>query len=142
MKFQRKVLALVVVVGTLSVQGCGPAGPRTYPVRGQVELVSGDIAALAGSTVEAALATDTSVRASGVIHPDGRFTLETLHAGVILRGAREGNYVARIIPADDDPAIQRRALKVIPPRFRRFDTSDLSFSVPAAAEVIFRVSAR
>jgi hypothetical protein len=99
MRTSRRIIAAVVaVVGTLGVLGCGPGGPRTYPVRGRVAAAAGDVTPLAGNYVEAALATDVTVRASGVIQPDGSFTLETLHAGALLRGAPGGD-----LPGPDHP---------------------------------------
>ena len=41
--------------------GCGQGGPKTHAVAGKVELGGGDVSALAGSSVEVALATDPSV---------------------------------------------------------------------------------
>jgi hypothetical protein len=102
------VVAVVAVVGLAAALGCGPRGPKTYPVRGKVELAAGDVTQLAGNQVEAALEGDPTVRASGVIQPDGSFALETLDTGVTRKGAREGNYQARIVLADDDPAGLRR----------------------------------
>jgi hypothetical protein len=125
------------------VVGCGPAGPKTYPVRGKVEIAAGDIRQLAGNHVEAALEGDPTVRASGVIQPDGSFTLETLHAGVILKGAQAGNYQVRIILADDgDSETQRLRRAALHPRFLQFQTSGLSFQVPTEGDVILKVSPR
>ena len=70
-----------VTLLSLAFTGCGPGGPKTHPVRGKVELAGADAAPLAGSHVEAALVSDPNVRASGEIQPDGRFSLQTLHAG-------------------------------------------------------------
>jgi hypothetical protein len=133
----------MALVGMGSVVGCGPAGPRTYPVRGRVEATAGDVRPLAGSNVEAALESDPTVRASGVIQPDGRFTLETLHAGVILKGAPAGTYQARIILDDDgDREARRQRRAAVHPRFLQFKTSGLSFQVPADGDVILKVAPR
>jgi hypothetical protein len=142
MQSRKHLFVTFALAAAIGVLGCGPGGPRTYPVRGKVELVSGNATALAGSTIEAALESDTTVRASGTIQEDGRFTLETLHAGVILKGAQEGKYQARIILADDDPATRRRAAKALARRFLQFNTSGLSFEAPASGEVVLRVSPR
>jgi hypothetical protein len=139
----RTALAATVmaVMGLLEVAGCS-GGPRTYPVRGKVELAAGDIQVLAGSNVEAALESDPTVRASGVIEPDGSFTLETLHAGAILKGAQEGNYQARIVLSDDDKEIRRQAARALAPRFLQFQTSGLSFQVPTQSGVTLIVAPR
>jgi hypothetical protein len=105
-----------------------------------VELAAGDVAQLAGNQVEAALDGDPTVRASGVIQPDGTFALETLHDGVITKGAREGNYRARIILSDDDRASLRRSAQALHPRFLQFQTSGVSFQVPADGDVTVRLS--
>jgi hypothetical protein len=128
------VLSLVV----LASHGCAPAGPKTHPVRGKVELAGAESVTLAGSHVEAALATDPTVRASGEILPDGRFALQTLHAGNVLKGAPAGRYQVRIVPSDDD----RRARKAVALRFQQFGTSGLTLDVPASGEVTLRVASR
>jgi hypothetical protein len=107
-----------------------------------VELTAGEVGHLAGSHVEAALDGDPSVRASGVVQPDGRFTLQTLHAGAVLRGAPPGKYRARIILSDEDRASRRRAAQALAPRFLQFQTSGLSFQVPSGGEVTLAVSRR
>src|SRR5687767_9565768 len=110
-----RAAALLAVAGLLGALGCGPGGPKTYPVRGKVELSTGDLAPLAGSHVEAALASDLDVRASGEIQPDGSFTLQTLHDGKILKGAREGSYKARIVLTEEDSKSRRQAAKAVAP---------------------------
>src|SRR5581483_11179116 len=102
--------------------GCGRTGPKTYAVRGKVQLASGEVGQLAGSHVEAALVSDPIVRASGEIQPDGSFTLQTLHAGVILPGAPEGKYQARIILSDEGDSGRRRQRPPVGPRYRQFGT--------------------
>src|SRR5689334_4028766 len=123
----RAPVAALAALGLLGALGCGRVGPKTYPVQGKVELASGDVRELAGSHVEAALAGDPAVRSSGEIRPDGSFSLQTLHAGVILKGARQGEYQARIILADEGGGRRRRPLDQ---RFLQFGTSGLTFRVP------------
>jgi hypothetical protein len=131
--------AALAALGLLGVLGCDRVGPKTYPVRGKVELVSGDVRELAGSHVEAALAGDPAVRSSGEIQPDGSFSLQTLHAGVILRGAPEGDYQVRIILADEGGGRRRRPLDH---RLLQFGTSGLSFRVPASGDLTLRLAQR
>jgi hypothetical protein len=119
--------------------GCGSGTPRTYPVTGTVELPGADLNPLSGSHVEAALATDPSVRASGEIQPDGGFMLETLHAGRILKGAPEGTYRVRIVPSDEGRAAGRRRA-ALAPRFLRFETSGLTLQVPPEGTVTLPLS--
>jgi hypothetical protein len=133
---------LFLTAALLGLAGCGPGGPKTYPVTGKVVLAGGDVAQLAGSHVEASLAGDPDVRASGEIRPDGGFALVSLHAGAVRKGAREGAYQVRLLLADDDPATRRRAAKAVAARFLRFDTSGLSLQVPASGDVTLQVSPR
>src|SRR5262245_28261780 len=134
--------ALLALVGLGGIMGCGPAGPKTFPVQGRVEFTGGDVRQLAGSNVEMALESDQAVRASGVIQPDGTFTLETLHAGVIRKGAQAGTYRARIILADEDEKGKRQRPPALAPRYLQFATSGLSVQVPTSGDVTLKVSSR
>lgn len=135
-----RMAAVVVVV--LGLTGCGQSGPRTHPVSGTVVLPGGDVSHLAGSTVELVSEADPAVRASGEVRPDGRFTLETLHEGVIKKGALEGAYRARLVLPDDDPQVKKQAARAIDPRFTQFQTAGLSVTVPAAGDVTLTVAPR
>jgi len=126
----------------LCVVGCGTKGPQTYPVRGKVELVGGDVSVLAGSHVEAALTSDPTIRASGTIQSDGSFALETIHAGDLLIGAREGRYAVRLVLSDDDREVRRRAAKSVAKRYLDFNASGLTFDVPASKELVLSVTPR
>jgi hypothetical protein len=128
---------LAAALGLAALGGCGRSdGLR--PVIGAVT-VPGDVAVLAGSTVEVALESDPTVRASGIIEPDGRFHLDTLRDGAVRRGAPEGTYKARIILGDDDPALQKKAAKAVPAKYLRFETSGLTLRVPADGTVTLAV---
>lgn len=130
------------VILLLSIAGCGPSGPKTYPVSGKLDLPGGDVSPLAGSTVEIASAADPQVRAAGEIMPDGRFELETLHAGQMRSGALQGEYKARIVLADDDRATRQRAAKAVAKKYLSFETSGLTVSVPAAGDVAWTLSSK
>ncbi len=134
------LVALFLAGSMLGALGCGTGGPKTHPVRGRIQ--HGDVAALAGSHVEAALQGDANVRASGEIQPDGSFTLETLHAGAIRKGAPEGLYRVRIVLNDDDPASGKRAGQSVARRFLSFDTSGLSIKVPAEGNPVVKITPR
>lgn len=124
-------LAAAVLVGCSSSEGLRPVtGTVTGP---------GDVSVLAGSAVEIALETDPTVRASGTIEPDGRFTLDTLKGGQVQRGAPAGTYKARIVLGDDDPALQKKAAKAVPAKYLKFETSGLTVRVPADAPVTLAV---
>ena len=130
----RRYAALALLVAA----GCGQSGPKTHAVAGSVSLAGGDSAQLAGHYVEAALSTDPTVRASGVIGPDGRFKLETLAGGRVQKGAPEGTYGVRLILSDDDGVARPK----VSPRYLRFETSGLSIQVPAKDDVQLELAAR
>lgn len=134
----------VVAAGLWALAGCGEAGPKTYPVNGRVVLDGGNAGDLAGATVEAAQEADNLIRASGVIQSDGTFKLETLHKGVILRGALEGKYAVRILLGDDDdnPGGKKVRRAALNKNYMRFDTSGLSFQVPPEGEVVLNLAAK
>lgn len=131
---------ITVGVGLLALGGCAD-GPKTYPVTGRATL-AGDPQKVAGHHVEAALTDDPLVRASGVIGPDGTFTLETLHAGRILKGAREGTYRVRLIPADEDDNGKKLKKPPVAARQLKFETSDLTLQVPPPGEVTLEFASR
>lgn len=111
--------------------GCGRT---TFPVEGTV-VISGDVSVLEGSVIEVAVDGDPTRRASGEIQADGSFSLETLHDGQILSGAREGVYKVRIIPTEDDRKARRRAVAAIHARYLKFQTTDVTLTVPATDAV-------
>jgi hypothetical protein len=135
------VAAFMALLAALMVAGCS-GGHRTYPVQGKVELAGGNVEHLAGANIEAALESDPTVRASGLIEPDGSFTLETLYAGIIYKGALEGNYQVRIVLSDDDKATRRAAAHALHPRFLQFQTSGLSLQVPTQGDVTLKLAPR
>ena len=138
----KTIRATLAAVGLLVLAGCGESGPKTYPVSGKVALAGGDVQKLVGHSVEAALDGDTNVRATGIIGPDGTFTLETLLDGKITKGAREGTYRVRIFPADEDDSGKKLRKPPIAARHFKFETSGLSFQVPTKGEVALEVSPR
>lgn len=132
--------ALVMLSISLAALGCGQSGPRTYPIQGKIQLINADAKILAGSHIEAALETDTLVRASGEIQEDGSFSLQTNHQGDVLHGAVEGKYQVRIILNDDDAKARRYAASNIGRRFLDFKTSGISLTVPSEHEVSISVT--
>jgi hypothetical protein len=139
MRIRGIVFAALAACG---LAGCGGDQPKTYPVSGKVALAGGDAQKLAGHHVEAALDGDPTVRASGVIGPDGTFALETLHAGAVLKGAREGTYRVRIVPAVEDDNGKRLKKPPVAARHLKFETSGLSFQVPASGDVTLELTSR
>lgn len=123
--------ASLAILAAGFASGCGRS---TFPVEGVVT-VAGDVSALEGSVIEIAVDGDPLRRASGEIQADGGFTLTTLHDGRLLTGAKEGVYKVRIIPNDDDRQTRRRALAAIHARYLKFQTSDVTLTVPATETV-------
>ena len=134
--------AVAVVAAGLVVLGCGRDGPETHPVSGRVVLTGGDASQLAGHHVEAVLEGDPTVRASGVIGPDGAFVLESLHDGAVKKGARAGQYQARLVAAEENDDGKKLRKPPVAARHLKFETSGLSFSVPATDEVKLVISPR
>lgn len=135
-----RVLGAAAVLSVLV--GCGNGAPKMYPVSGKASLAGGDAQKLAGHHVEASLDSEPTVRASGIIGPDGTFTLETLHAGTILKGAREGTYRVRIVPADEDDNGKKLKRPPVAAKHLKFETSGLTLQVPANGDVALEFSAR
>ena len=111
--------------------GCGGHNVKTHPVQGRLNVKNGNIALLAGHTIEVALDADPKVRAAGVIQDDGTFELETVQGAAVLKGALPGAYKARIVLGDDDPAKRNGALKAFDPRYFNFEKSGLALAVPS-----------
>jgi hypothetical protein len=124
------------------VLGCDLSAPPTYAVRGKVQLAGGDVKQLAGAHVEAVLASDLRVLASGEIQEDGSFALGTIFAGQVLDGAQEGEYQVRIVLSDEDRGSRRRKGRVLAPRFAQFKSSGLFFDVPPNGDVTLKLSQR
>ena len=113
----------------VSLVGCG-SGARTYPAGGRVTFPDGS--PLDGGAVEfRSLDTDPSVSARGMINADGTFSLTTYESD---DGAVEGKHQALIVPKRPD-GHRWEELRFsgqpppFDPRFQRFDTSGLTFTV-------------
>jgi hypothetical protein len=120
------------MVAVVVLSGCSSGGPKTHAVRGKVEIKDGDVVILTGSNLEMMLETDETMRANGRIDSDGSFEVQTQHEGKILAGAPEGKYRVRIILGDEsDEGVPKRKGNPIHPRYFSFETSGLSFTVPA-----------
>jgi len=124
-------VALLALVGA----GCGGQNIKTHRVTGKVEVKDGEVAMLAGSSVELKHETDEGLRPYGNIDASGNFSLKTQYKGQLVEGAPEGNYKARIILGDEsDEGVPKRKGKGNPihPRFFNFQTSGLTFKVPGS----------
>ena len=61
-------------------------------------------------------------------------SLETLHAGVIRKGAQEGTYKARILLGDDEDRVARKKHRgALNAKYTKFETSGLECEVKAGS---------
>ncbi len=97
--------------------------PYTYPVSGKLVSASGKIPAGYRVTFEPE---DSERAASGLIAPDGAFTLETLYMGVKCPGAAEGEYTVTIIP----PMSMANASVVVLPKKVKIEPRENKLTVP------------
>jgi hypothetical protein len=135
----RKVVALAAVL--LLAAGCG-GGPEVHPVRGRIVLKDGDVGRLADAHVEFELRGAPKVRADGLIAPDGRFEVQALHRGQVLKGMPAGTYWVRLVLDDESKGAKKARPLPVSRQFLRFDTSGLSVTVPAPGDVTVTVARR
>jgi hypothetical protein len=140
----RNRIAVALALALLAPAGCGKGGPKTFPVKGKVEFADGKVEDLAQSNVEFEGEGEARVRAYGSIGADGSFVMQTFHEGRSLPGVPEGTYRARILlPTDEEDSDDApRRPTPVHPRFLKFETSNLSFKVPADGEITVKVSRR
>jgi len=127
--------AVLIALPLALSAGCSGPGIKTHPVSGKVEVKDGDVAMLAGSTVQLVQEADETIRPYGNIDASGNFTVKTPFKGEILQGAPAGKYKARLMLGDEsDEGVPSRKGKgnVIHPRVLEFDKSGLSITVPSA----------
>lgn len=141
MRYRTKLAAAALLAASL-LPGCGSDLPKTHAVSGRVVLAGGDAKQLAGHHVEAVLATDPNVRASGVIGTDGSFTLETLHAGTILKGVREGTFKVRILRAEEDDDGKKLKKPPVANQYLDLSATPLTLEVPPKGDVTLEVRSR
>ena len=123
--------------------GCGGASgaPKTHPVQGKVVFKGkgGNIRHLVGGRVRLRSVSDPGVGAAGEIQEDGTFTLGTYLKEKSLPGAPAGTYKVVVDPPADDDDDDRRRRAVIHPKYRDFDKSGLTITVPVEKEVVLEV---
>lgn len=126
----------VLVVALLIIGiGCGPPGPKTYPVKGRVVYKDGDVKELLYYQVQLESEPDGKQKAVGEIEEDGSFSLMSNVEGQGRTGAPEGSYRARILPPSDRENAQKEARKLLHPRYLSFATSGLKVAVPSGSEL-------
>lgn len=101
-------------VGLTLLAGCGkkPTLPTLHPVHGKVVTKDGKPAN--GGVVQFQSLTDSTVSASGVIGPDGTFSIASFKGGIRSQGAVEGDCRVMIILADQSFCTLKKPCTVKP----------------------------
>ncbi|HZZ79920.1 MAG TPA: hypothetical protein VFE62_15480 [Gemmataceae bacterium] len=119
--------------------GCS-SRPTTYPVRGRVQFNQTGLARLAGGEVICQLEKEPFLQASGVIQPDGTFSLQTRHKTELLPGVPKGTYRAWISLPSDKGSVEALLAEIrLDPRYLG-KSSPLTFAVPTPNEVVLTVT--
>jgi hypothetical protein len=128
-KWQRRVLGLAWVAVLAGLAGCGPGGPKTYPVSGKVVFKGkGEpAAALQGSFIRLEQVADPKITAVAEIEDEASFILGSTIDGRPYPGLPDGTYRVRITPT------VVRGRQVIPQRYDDFRTSKLEITVQPTA---------
>jgi hypothetical protein len=123
---RRPLYLAFVLVGLIAVGGCGSRS-NLHPVEGEVVFPDGS--RLDGGIVEFEAVAEESgqINARGAIGPDGKFRLTTYKDN---DGALEGEHRALVIPPILTEEASRKGQKpAIDSKYRRYETSDLRFTV-------------
>jgi len=121
----------IVLVAMACLSGCGPGHAKTYPVSGKVLFGDGTPLTTGGAIhCESVVTEGLPVNARGAIRADGTFVLSTFADG---DGAVSGKHRV-LVRAQRDAVDYRKEEDVIPkpiiePRFERYETSGLEFTV-------------
>ena len=123
------ISSTVAVAVSVAVAGCDSGRPATYPVEGKVVFPDGT--PLTGGMVEFEFVggEGNPLNARGRIEEDGTFCLSTFEAG---DGALAGEHRAIVRPPAPDYSPRKSGplpKRIIDPRFERYGTSDLRFTV-------------
>lgn len=135
----RSLIHSIIPAVILALVGCGSS--ELHTLDGRVVLQDASEFVFSDDVLELRLEANPLQRAFGHIESDGSFHIETLDAGKIANGVRDGVYEARIVLSDDNPQHGKLASKAIDRKFTRFETSGLRVQVPSK-DVVLHVSAR
>lgn len=130
--FKHTGIFLIVLVTWLVAGGCGSGHPApTYPVTGRVQFADGKPLNTGGIILFQSLPNgeQASYDARGSIAEDGTFQLSTFEEG---DGAVAGKHRVLVRAQRDSDDYVKRGITprpVIDPRFERFETSGLEFTV-------------
>src|SRR5262245_22892679 len=99
-----RLLALAaIVVCVTAACGCGSKIPKTYPVKGKVVWTGGK--PITDGRIEFRSVSDESLKATGEIDQDGRFSLTTYKDSASRAGAVEGQHKVIVEPAWGDTKV-------------------------------------
>ncbi|TWT92610.1 hypothetical protein [Neorhodopirellula pilleata] len=134
---------LMLMLAALAIVGCRPSSERTYPVSGLVRFPDGQVLR-EGSVEFEIIGRNPPITATGVIAPDGTFTLGTYE---LDDGAFAGKHRVAIIA---DPMIGTGAERPglipespLPPKYATFDNSGIILEVlPEDNQIIIDVEAK
>jgi hypothetical protein len=137
--FARRALLTALALLACGLDGCGSAGPKTYPVKGTVVFKGkgGTVDRLVGGRVWFRSTSDLGLMPEGVIDEDGSFAMSTFYQKKALTGVPAGQYQARVEPPRDGDGKPTRGL--IHPKYEDFDKSGFSFTVPTSGEITVEV---
>src|SRR5262249_27292746 len=123
----------------LLAAGCGDSAPKAYPVQGKVVFKGkgGPGSGLVGGRVRLQSMTDPTLMPVGEIEDGGSFSIGTRWKDKDLRGVPAGQYKVRVEPPGDDE--DRRQRTVLDPKYRDFDKSNLTITVPHSGEFVLEV---
>lgn len=141
--FGRWPLFGLLALSLYGLAGCGPGGPKTYPVSGKIVTAKAEsLKQLVGQAVEFQSTTEPNTRGFGEIQPDGSFTLSTYRQGVSLPGAIEGKHKARLMidmGDEDEDGQPRRRKWPVNLRYTRFESSGWEITVPTTGAVVLQL---
>lgn len=122
-------ISILLLMATLAatVFGCSDGRVRRYPVNGIVQV---DGKPLVGNSecVLRFLPTDGARPSTGIIGPDGSFTLSTYEKG---DGCPKGTYTVVIIATETSAG---KMTYLVPPRYAEKDKTDLKAEISGATD--------
>jgi hypothetical protein len=130
-----RILPLVTAAGWMSLTGCGPGMPKTYPLRGRVVFKGGP--PLSGGSIAFESTGEPRWHGGAEVGPDGTFA-HVMTVGPDGKGARglvEGEHRVRIDLGRGDPGEGRPRVRV-PARYLGFEKSPLMVRVPAPGDEV------
>jgi hypothetical protein len=123
----RPTLHVAVVAAALAAASCGPGGPKLHPVKGSV-LYQEKPAEGATVVFQPVNSGPDSLMPSGLVGPDGTFTLTTPPHG---DGAPAGDYVVLVTQFPPNARELRHPQSLLPPRYGSVTESPLRVTVAA-----------